>query len=97
MRTDSTYQTRRTALSEMDKADRRVKQAILLAAALETALLGAFFYVMDFDSRQDWLLLISALLVYATLSASLLALGLRVRLGVLQVLQAIELLAPEED
>ena len=82
---------RKSALESIDVANRRVNWIMALAAAVEGGLLLTFFVVMDFDARLHWLLLISALLVYATLAVGLVALGSYVRVNTLRILKAIEI------
>ncbi len=89
-------QLRRAALDSVDTAEKRVKQAIVAAAALEGVLLTTFFLLMDTSNRLHWLILVAALLVYATLSVGLLTLGAHVQACTLRVLKAIDLEHSEE-
>ncbi len=87
---------RRHTLDSVDAAEKNLRRAVALAGVVEGALLVTFFVVMDFGDRLHWLLLISAVLVYATLSAGLFALGAYIKLNTARVVRAIELTAPTD-
>lgn len=82
-------------LARMDRAERNTRWLIVVAAAVEAGLLGAFFKIMSFDQPTHWLILIAALLVYATLGIGLLALGSHANQNALRILAALEE-APDE-
>ena len=82
---------RKSALDSVDVAEKRVKQALIAAAVIEGVLLATFFFLMDFGNRLHWLILVAALLVYATLSVGLLSLGAHVNASTLRILKAIDL------
>ncbi len=86
-----TEEIRKSALESVDGAERRFKQFVILAAMCEAVLLTAFMLVMDRDVTLHWLILISSLLVYVTLSIGLVALGGYVRMNTLRVLTALDL------
>ncbi len=95
--THSQEQLRRAALDSVDTAEKRVKQALVAAAVLEASLLATFFFLMDTGNRLHWLILVAALLVYATLSVGLLTLGTHVQACTLRVLKAIDLEQAEKN
>lgn len=78
------------ALNDVDAAESRFRKLIALAGLIEAILLGAFLVLMDFGDVLHWLLLVSALLVYVTLSVGLVALGAYVRTNTLRILTAME-------
>jgi hypothetical protein len=78
------------ALARIDRSERRFKALIVLAALVEAICIGAFLWLMDFRERLHWLVLLAAILVYATLAVGLFALGAHVNAAVLRVLRAIE-------
>jgi uncharacterized YccA/Bax inhibitor family protein len=79
-------------LDKIDRSARHYKVLFIVAACCEGVCLAAFLLVMDFANRDHWLLLITACLIYWTLSVGLLALAAWSRHGVLRILSAIELL-----
>lgn len=81
---------RRVALDSVDSAARNLRYVIAVAALLEAACLTAFIYLMDFESRLHWLILIAACLVYMTIGIGLVALGSYVKLNTLRLLRAME-------
>ena len=78
------------ALETVDASESRFRKVIALAGLIETVLLGTFLFLMDFGNTLHWLILVSALLVYATLSVGLVALGAYVRTSTLRILTALD-------
>ena len=87
----NTDKLRKSALDSVDVAEKRVKHALVAAAVIEGVLLATFFFLMDFGNRLHWLILVGALLVYATLGVGMLTLGAHVQACTLRILKAIDL------
>ena len=81
---------RAAALERVARGERNVKLAIIGAAAIEGLGLLGFLLLMDYHSRLHWLLLVMAFLIYGTLAAGIIALGVYVNLATLRILKAIE-------
>ena len=84
---------RTDALDRVERRERAFKAAFLGAALVEALLLGAFLYVADLGNRLHVLILISAVLVEATLALGLFALGAHVSRVGERVLIAVDLAA----
>ena len=82
----------REALNRMDRANRRVTYAILLAAAVESILLVFVFMVIDFKDPLHQLVFLLAVLTYFTLTLAIVALGAHVTRVQERLLTALELL-----
>jgi hypothetical protein len=80
------------ALDRLDRANRRVAQIILLAAAIEAILLVFVFMVIDFGDSLHRLVFLLAMLTYFTLGLGIVALGAHVSRVQERLLTAIELL-----
>lgn len=84
--------TSRGALDRLDRAQRRVTQIILAAAAAEAVLLGLILLTIDFSDSLHRLVFLSAVLTYMTLGLGLVALGAHVSRIQERLLVALELL-----
>src|SRR5262245_58730438 len=81
-----------TALDRLDRANRRVTRLILLAAAVESALLITVLLVIDFKDPLHRLLFLLSMLTYFTLGLAIVALGAHVTRVEERMLTALELL-----
>ena len=79
-------------MNRMDRANRRVTYAILLAAAIESILLVFVFMVIDFKDPLHQLVFLLAVLTYFTLTLAIVALGAHVTRVQERLLTALELL-----
>jgi len=84
-------------LNTSEKAWKRFNQATLFAVLVEASLLVTYLLVMDFGQRLHWLLLIAAVLTYATVGAGLVIMGAFINMNTLRVLKAIELIGRDDD
>jgi hypothetical protein len=80
---------RAAALQRIDQAERRYKFGIVAFAFMEALFGGAFLLLMDFSNRLHWLLLVMALLIYATLSVGIFSLGAYIQASTQGLLNAI--------
>ena len=91
-RTDAAPSPVRAALDEADRRERGARLAVYAAAAVEALCLGLALLLMDFGNRTHLLMLVLAILTYATLALGLLALGARAGAANARLLHAIQLL-----
>jgi hypothetical protein len=82
----------RTALDRLDRANRRVIQLIVLAAAVESVLLISVLLAIDFADPLHRLVFLLAMLTYVTLGLAIVALGAHVSKVQERLLTALELL-----
>jgi Kef-type K+ transport system membrane component KefB len=82
----------RAALDRLDRANRRVTQTIILAAAIESILLVFVLLVIDFADPLHRLVFLLAMLTYCTLALAIVALGAHVSRVQERLLTALELL-----
>jgi Kef-type K+ transport system membrane component KefB len=80
------------ALARLDRANRRVLQAIIAAAVVEAVLLMVVLVIIDFSDPVQRLVFLAAMLTYFTLGLGLVALGAHVSRTQERLLNAIELL-----
>ena len=80
------------ALARLDRANRRVTQIIIAAAAVEAALLLTVLLVIDFADPLHRLVFLLAMLTYFTLGLAIVALGAHVSRVQERLLTAVELL-----
>ena len=80
------------ALARLDRANRRVTQIILAAAAVEAALLVLVLLNIDFAEPLHRLVFLLAMLTYFTLGLAIVALGAHVSRVQERLLTALELL-----
>jgi hypothetical protein len=80
------------ALARLDRANRRVTQLIVLAAAIEGLLLLLVLYAIDFKDPLHRLVFLLSMLTYFTLGLAIVALGAHVSRVQERLLNAIELL-----
>jgi len=83
------------ALARLDRANRRVTQIIIAAAAVEAALLITVLLNIDFDDPLHRLVFLLAMLTYFTLGLAIIALGAHVSRVQERLLTALELLRSE--
>lgn len=83
-------QLRTQALAAVDRARTFFRACIVVAALVEAAGLLGLVLFADFKDPTHRLVLVQTLLVYGTLGLGILAIGILVRQGTLQVLAAIE-------
>ena len=83
------------ALARLDRANRRVTQIIIAAAAVEAALLIAVLLSIDFADPLHRLVFLLAMLTYFTLGLAIIALGAHVSRVQERLLTALELLRSE--
>lgn len=87
---------RRTALTLMERKDKKHKKAIIAAAFLEGAFLITFCLLADFHNRMHVLLLLSTIAIYSIVGAGLAALGILINQSALRILKALELSGKRE-
>jgi len=83
------------ALARLDRANRRVTQIIIAAAAVEAALLLFVLLSIDFADPLHRLVFLLAMLTYFTLGLAIIALGAHVSRVQERLLTALELLRSE--
>ena len=83
------------ALARLDRANRRVTQIIIAAAAVEGALLVTVLLIIDFDDPLHRLVFLLSMLTYFTLGLAIIALGAHVSRVQERLLTALELLRSE--
>ena len=81
-----------TALDRLDRANRRVKLLVFVAASVESILLLAVLLVIDFKDPLHRLLFLLSMLTYFTLALAIVALGAHVTRVQERLTTAIELL-----
>ena len=81
---------RQSVLDRMERSDRLMRYALLLAALVEVLLLFTALRLLDWHDRVDRLLLVLFLLNYMVLSLGLIALGGHVSRSIGRVLLAID-------
>ena len=84
------------ALARLDRANRRVTQVIIAAAAVEAALLITVLLNIDFADPLHRLVFLLAMLTYFTLGLAIVALGAHVSRVQERMLTALELLRAEK-
>lgn len=84
------------ALARLDRANRRVTQIIIAAAAVEAALLITVLLNIDFNDPLHRLVFLLAMLTYFTLGLAIVALGAHVSRVQERMLTALELLRSEK-
>lgn len=82
---------RQTTLDQIDVADKRVKKMIFAMVFVEGVMLTTYLAVMDFQDRLHWLLLIAAVLIYATICVGLVTVSAYIGANTQRILKAIEL------
>ena len=88
----TTSTTGRAALDRLDRANQRVKLAIIGAATVEAILLMFVLMVIDFGDPLHRLVFLLAMLTYLTLALAIIALGAHVSRVQERMLTALELL-----
>jgi hypothetical protein len=88
----TTPSAEQVALARLDRANRRVTQIILAAAAVEAALLVLVLLNIDFADPLHRLVFLLAMLTYFTLGLAIVALGAHVSRVQERLLTALELL-----
>lgn len=81
---------RQSVLDRMERSDRLMRYALLLAALVEVLLLFTALRLLDWHDRVDRLLFILFLLNYMVLSLGLIALGGHVSRSIGRVLLAMD-------
>ena len=88
----STPNASQTALDRLERANKRVLQLILLAAAVEGVLFVLVLLTIDFADKLHQLLFLLSMLTYFTLALAIVALGAHVTRVQERLLTALELL-----
>ena len=91
----TTQSADQAALARLDRANRRVTQIIIAAAAVEGALLVTVLLVIDFADPLHRLVFLLSMLTYFTLGLAIIALGAHVSRVQERLLTALELLRSE--
>ena len=81
---------RQTVLDRMERSDRLMRYALILAALVEVVLLFTALRLLDWHDRVDRLLLVLFLLNYMVLSLGLIALAGHVSRSIGRVLLAMD-------
>ena len=83
---------RGSVLDRMEKAERNLRLAIMVAALAEMALFAAAFAIVDFGNHLEKLIFIFSILSYSTIAFGLIALGAHVSRSMARVLGALDTL-----
>jgi hypothetical protein len=90
MTTPELDSVRQSVLDRMERSDRLMRYALILAALVEVLLLVTALRLLDWHDRVDRLLLVLFLLNYMVLSLGLIALGGHVSRSIGRVLLAMD-------
>lgn len=94
MTTRSPDSIRAGVLDRMERHDRRVRLAVVGAAAIEALLLGVVLWLADLKDRTHLLILVTSILGYTIVALGLMALGAHVSRAVSGLAAALDERSP---